>query len=55
MAAASHSTAKTTRRCSRCRLDFPIDREAAPGQRAEWWLCAPCHDKLIGKGSRTTS
>ena len=44
-----------TRLCSRCRQPFPRVRAVRPGQPEEWWLCPPCHARLIGKGSRPGS
>lgn len=40
--------ALATRICGRCRAQFP----AEPGQDVltlrDWWLCAPCHEALMG-------
>lgn len=41
-----------TRLCSRCRRRFPAPVPQHPDRPEEWWLCAPCHDGLIGKGAR---
>jgi hypothetical protein len=38
--------------CSRCRRLFPATDASRHVQPGEWWLCAACHDKLIGPGSR---
>jgi hypothetical protein len=44
------------RRCSRCRQLFPVDAEDRPYGPTEWWLCQPCHAKLIGdRAGRTGS
>ena len=37
-------------RCSRCRRQFPTT-DGMAGTQDDWWLCDPCHHKLIG--SRT--
>jgi len=39
------------RYCSRCRQLFPVTDASRHVREGEWWLCAPCHDKLIGPGS----
>lgn len=44
-----------TRVCSRCRKEFPLPEDARPTPPGEWWLCPPCHDRLIGSGSRASS
>lgn len=44
-----------TRVCSRCRNRFPAVTAPRPGQPEEWWLCPPCHDKLIGTRSKPRS
>jgi hypothetical protein len=41
--------------CSRCRLTFPVEPGERPFGPTEWWLCGPCHDKLIGPRSRAAS
>jgi hypothetical protein len=40
-------------RCSRCREVFPVEDGELRHGPSEWWLCDPCHDKLIGPGSRS--
>ena len=43
--------------CGRCRRYFPLEDGADPASQAKWWLCPPCHEALLGKGSlreRTT-
>jgi hypothetical protein len=45
------------RRCGRCRRFFPLDDADDVTARATWWLCPPCHEALLGKGTlkeRTT-
>jgi hypothetical protein len=49
------SATEPTRRCSRCRKDFAAPSTPPPGLPEQWWLCPPCHDKLVGKASRPTS
>jgi hypothetical protein len=39
------------RQCSRCRLWF-TDIHGAARRLPEWWLCAPCHDVLLGSTAR---
>lgn len=43
------------RQCGRCRQFFASEptQNLAPIQ--EWWLCEPCHDKLMGTSSAPTS
>ena len=43
-------TGTPTRQCSRCREFFPVDDSPLEVDHASWWLCGPCHDKLIGNG-----
>jgi hypothetical protein len=47
--------AKPTRRCSRCREEFSAPGGSRGGVPGGWWLCPPCHDKLIGRGPRSVS
>jgi hypothetical protein len=47
------STAVAEQRCSRCRGLFPVEAGELRHAPAEWWLCVPCHAKLIGPGSRS--
>lgn len=49
-----HDT-QSTRLCSRCRNAFPALDMPGAAQREQWWLCPPCHDKLLGKASRAGS
>jgi hypothetical protein len=45
------------RQCGRCRRFFPRDGAVDPDATPKWWLCAPCHETLLGKGTlkqRTT-
>jgi len=42
------ATRTPTRQCSRCRQYFPVDDTPDEVSHPSWWLCAPCHDKLIG-------
>jgi hypothetical protein len=37
-----------SRQCSRCRQYFPVDDEPLGVDHPKWWLCPPCHDRLIG-------
>ena len=37
-----------TRQCSRCREYFPVDETSLEVDHPSWWLCPPCHEKLIG-------
>jgi hypothetical protein len=46
------AAAPEERCCSRCRGLFPETDASRPVRAGEWWLCAPCHDTLIGPGSR---
>ena len=39
-----------TRQCGRCREFFPVDDSPLGVYHPNWWLCPPCHDKLIGTG-----
>jgi hypothetical protein len=46
-----------TQQCGRCRRFFPIDGMVDPEATPKWWLCPPCHEALLGKGTlkqRTT-
>jgi hypothetical protein len=36
------------RQCGRCRQFFASDPTLNPNAIHEWWLCEPCHDKLMG-------
>lgn len=42
------------RQCGRCRQLFAADPTLYPGVVQEWWLCDPCHDKLMGTGRAPT-
>ncbi|MBK8331694.1 MAG: hypothetical protein IPL07_04775 [Acidimicrobiaceae bacterium] len=43
------TTATTAgRRCWRCLQTFACDAADLPPGPAEWWLCEPCHQSLIG-------
>lgn len=44
-----------TKRCSRCRKEFPALAPPVRDQPEPWWLCPPCHDRLIGRGSKAGS
>jgi hypothetical protein len=37
-----------TRKCGRCRQEFPTDPLAVPGVVLDWWLCPPCYETLLG-------
>ena len=37
-----------TRQCGRCREFFPVDDTPLEVDHPKWWLCATCHEKLIG-------
>lgn len=37
-----------TRRCWRCLQMFPCEASDLHKGPAEWWLCDPCHQSLIG-------
>ena len=49
---AADLSVEATRRCWRCLQMFecPPDEVA---RRAEWWLCDPCHQSLLGGDRRT--
>ena len=36
-----------TRRCGRCRLDFPIGADVDPMELRDWWACAACTEALL--------
>jgi hypothetical protein len=36
------------RRCSRCRAVFPGVEERNAAGHVVWWLCPPCHERLLG-------
>jgi hypothetical protein len=38
-----------SRRCSRCRVEFPLDSSLWFVQENEWWLCVPCRSALLGR------
>jgi hypothetical protein len=40
------------RQCGRCRQFFEGDPAEPPDVIAEWWLCPPCREVLLGHGSR---
>jgi len=40
------------RQCGRCRLFFDGDPALPPDAKPEWWICPPCHEILLGSGSR---
>lgn len=47
----------TMRQCGRCRRFFPFEDTEEPSSKLKWWLCPPCHEALLGKGTlkqRTT-
>ena len=53
----THDDGTGTRQCGRCRLFFSLDGTEDLASHAKWWLCPPCHEKLLGKGTlkqRTT-
>jgi hypothetical protein len=37
------------RRCGRCRELFTTDPDLPASVRAEWWLCPPCRELLLGR------
>ena len=37
-----------TRKCVRCRKNFPTDPLSVPGVVLDWWLCEPCYSTLLG-------
>lgn len=41
------------RQCGRCRQFFASEANPNPAAGQDWWLCGPCHDKLMGTGART--
>ena len=46
-----------TQQCGRCRRFFPVDDTADAASQPTWWLCPPCNEALLGKGTlkqRTT-
>ena len=47
-------SAMTTRTCGRCRVDSVLDAQE-PGVDAQWWLCPPCREKLLGDTAKTSS
>jgi len=50
---ASDQTA-ATRRCGRCRADFPIDSDEFPAGLDEWWACPACDETLLPGRRRPT-
>ena len=40
------------RRCGRCQLPFPGDAGLHASAQLGWWLCPPCHEKLLGQQRR---
>jgi hypothetical protein len=43
------------RRCGRCQLTFPCDAGQHASAQIGWWLCPPCHEKLLGHQGRARS
>jgi hypothetical protein len=41
------------RQCGRCRRSFPADPALHPVAIAEWWLCPPCREALLGHADPT--
>ena len=41
------------RQCGRCRQSFPADSGLHPVALAEWWLCPPCREALLGEAGPT--
>lgn len=37
-----------SRRCGRCRRDFPGDANLDDEAQRAWWLCPPCRIALLG-------
>jgi hypothetical protein len=44
----------SSRQCGRCRQFFASDPAVNPAAIQDWWLCGPCHDKLMGDPARPT-
>lgn len=42
------------RQCGRCRQFFASDPTLNPAAIQGWWLCEPCHDKLMGTSRAPT-
>lgn len=42
------------RQCGRCRQFFASEPALNPAAIQEWWLCEPCHDKLMGTARAST-
>lgn len=42
------------RQCGRCRQFFASEPAVHPAAIQEWWLCEPCHDKLMGTSRAPT-
>ena len=38
----------SVRRCWRCLQTFPCEASELHAGPAQWWLCDPCHQSLIG-------
>lgn len=39
-----------SRKCGRCRADFPADPLRHPVAIADWWICDDCREVLLGSG-----
>lgn len=42
------------RQCGRCRQFFASDPLLNPNAIHDWWLCEPCHDRLMGTSRART-
>ena len=47
------SGSQSQRQCGRCRQFFSCDAALNPVAIQDWWICEPCHDKLMGVGAPT--
>jgi len=43
------------RQCGRCQQKFPGDAALHASAQLGWWLCPPCHEKLLGHQGRAQS
>jgi hypothetical protein len=41
------TTVSASRRCGRCRQEFPLDPDTDPLTVVDWWVCGPCHAILL--------
>src|SRR5690606_42058623 len=48
------STPQPSRRCGRCRNEFPLEPGADPRTASDWWACGPCHAVLLRSEEHTS-